>query len=1039
MWSSAFKTHQCLRTIRQWDNPPQNTNTENNNNNSITPFNPQDIVKQTQNNVSVVSESTAEKEVLEDTVVAQKRQRGEDMCDADSSVIPTLSSIDTNPSPLVKQRCEGNKEKEDSITGEIVVLSEKRLAEEVILIDDDDDDDNDNNNSSNMNNSNEDVMLQEEGVSQVQKDSPASRETESERLNSSQTPKGKSGLALASFLFFNPLSEEQQQIFDLVVNRGRSIFLTGGAGTGKSHLLRSIVAALPKETTFVTATTGIAALNLGGSTIHNFAGCGIIDPQQHSADDVYYTVQRKTRAKRNWRTCSVLVVDEISMMDAWFLDVLEYVARKIRGSREPFGGIQVVFSGDFLQLPPVVKNSKKEARFCFEAKSWCRINPRVCILSRCFRQKDGVFFGMLNEMRRGALTATSLALLTSLSITTTVRYVKEEGKEVKKEKEVKEEEEKEEENEKEEGTGEVKTEKRRCGGGEVATIVEGDIRAGRERYDGFTILRARRAEVEAMNMDRFNELTTKIVTYNGFHRGEGRFPTDLPQLVSLRVGCRVMLLKNLDVSLGLVNGSVGTLEKLIDTSNVRDFAHRTTPGDLRLLATHGFLPVVRFETYDSSGTNKTSGGRLVMIEPHRWTVLQGEREVSCSIQIPLQLAYAITIHKSQGMSLSHVNVDFKGIFEEGQAYVALSRCCDMSNLVIENFDACRVNPNVKALAYYKALDDAAAERKRKEAEDEEEEILKNGGSVYPWGVRDFHYIDNEYSGNNNNNNNNEEDDDDGDESSKNTPQEMYWKKSATAIIEDIRRRLTPTFVMLSTIRLRVLSATERATSLKGALFVMDTTSLFALASSMNSAEMYENLFLKQQNMIRVPRVVKDELLQTVSLAEVSEVRSTPTVRLSFSSARSNSPTTAMDYQSAAEMAAATLSVMEDAKNEFVLDEQREGESRPLPPILPQWEAFPLFSNTSSAHLSTVGNSGVSSLSHTFCDGLHTVGGHGLEVNENSVMRQVQLLEFCCYLMEKYGSHCGVFICTESMELAAHALSVGLRVCSLSYLCPSERA
>ncbi|KAH9599894.1 DNA helicase Pif1-like [Trypanosoma melophagium] len=1012
MWTLALKAHQGLRTIRRWENPQQSTNTE-----SITQRECAEGVEVTESNVSVFSERSTPEEVLQDREVTLKRQRGDDACDADSNVVPTLSSLDTNSSPLVKQRCEESVKKDNIITSQVVVSVKKHFNDEVILIDVDDDD-------TSTSKNNDAAILQKEGASHVHKDFSAPRATESEQLSSSQTPIGNSAFGEAPFVPFNPLSEEQQQVFDLIVKHHRSVFLTGGAGTGKSHLLRAIVAALPRSTTFVTATTGLAALNLNGSTIHSFAGCGIIEPQQHSADDVYHIVQRKTKAKRNWRTCNTLVIDEISMMDAWFLDVLEYVARKIRGSLEPFGGIQLVFCGDFLQLPPIVKNSKKEPRFCFEAKSWCRINPRVCILSRCFRQKDEVFFGMLNEMRHGALTATSLALLNSLSINTTVRFVKEEKEE------------------EEEKTGElterkVKVENTDCESGKVATIVDSGGLSKRERYVGFTILRARRAEVEAVNMERFNELKTEIVTYDGHHSGEGKFPADLPLKVSLRVGCRVMLLKNLDVSLGLVNGSVGTLEKLIDTRHVKDFANKATVEDLRLLAKHTFLPVVRFETHSGGGFGNNSRGRLVMIEPHRWTVLQGEREVSCSIQIPLQLAYAITIHKSQGMSLSHVNVDFKGIFEEGQAYVALSRCCDLSNLVIENFDAYRVNPNAKALAYYRALEDVSLETKKGEAEKEEEEILQGGGNLNPWGTRDFHDMENKDYVNY----------DDECESHKNTPEEIYWKKCTAAIVEDIRRRLTPKFVILSAMRLRVLSATEQATSLKGALLVMDTTSLIALTSSITSAALYEELFIKQQNMIRVPRVVKDELLRTVSLADLSDVRSTPTVRLSFSSTRSNSPTAATHDQCAAEMAAATLCIMEDAKNEFVLDEQRDGESRPLPSILPEWEAFPIFSNTSKT-LSTIGNSnsnnsggggGVVSTSHSFCGWPNADGALAQEVNGNSAMRQVQLLEFSCYLMEKYSSHCPVLVCTESMELAAHALSVGLRVCSLSYLSSSVRA
>ncbi|RNF14587.1 PIF1 helicase-like protein [Trypanosoma conorhini] len=781
----------------------------------------------------------------------------------------------------------------------------------------------------------------------------------------SPTPSGPSPPSMS-------LSTEQQRVFDLVVKYGRSVFLTGGAGTGKSHLLRAIIEALPRASTFVTATTGIAALNLGGSTLHSFAGCGIVDAQTHVAEEVCHTVRSKTKAKRNWRFCKVLVVDEVSMMDAWFFDVLEYVARKIRGCASPFGGIQLVLAGDFLQLPPVVRQRGQESRFCFESEAWCRVNPRVCILSQRFRQTDETFFGMLNELRRGVLTAPSLALLASLSSTTTVRFVQAQA---------------------------MATEGADAGtlGRPTRLLTAGDVvdsrgRTREERHDGFSILRARRAEVESVNAERFGELTTEIFSYQGFHRGEGKYPADLPAVVSVRVGCRVMLLKNLDVSVGLVNGSVGTVENFIDAKKMRDFANKTALGDLRNMAPHTFLPVVRFETGQGNGGKDGACGRLVVVEPHRWTVLQGDREVSYSAQIPLQLAYAITIHKSQGMSLARVNVDFKGIFEEGQAYVALSRCTDMKGLIVENFDAHRVNPNAKALAYYKALAEAAEEAERVEQETLHARVR------YPWGYSLIEGAEDEEDGQPHGNNlfttNN--------------------KRTVADAVEEIRRRITPSYLLWSSLRQRVLCTVELAAAVHGALLVMDASSLLALGSSPDSAALYEKVFVNNQNMMRVPRLVKEELLRAASVDEV-EVRVTPTVCLSFNSRRSSSPG-ASGVHEAAELAAGTLCIMEDAKSDFVLDEQRDGESRPLPPSLPGWE------ENFSPNASAAGEW------EDACAG-----------TPRPQQQQVRLLEFACYLVEQYSPHQAVLVCTESVELAARALAVGLRVCSMMYLRPAGRA
>ncbi|KEG08818.1 PIF1 helicase-like protein [Trypanosoma grayi] len=773
------------------------------------------------------------------------------------------------------------------------------------------------------------------------------------------------------------LSAEQQTVFDLVVRRGRSVFLTGGAGTGKSHLLRAIIEALPRQTTFVTATTGIAALNLGGRTLHSFAGCGIVDRHRHTPQDVFNTVRGKKTAKKNWRTCRVLVVDEVSMMDGWFLSVLEYVARMIRGSFAPFGGIQVVFAGDFLQLPPVSKanrqGGRQEATLAFEAAAWRRINPRVCVLSQRFRQKDEVFFGILNEMRSGALTATSIAMLTSLSSATTVALLRDD--------------------EVTHGNDDKTVALEGVEALSSDIVVDSRGRTKQERYEGFTILRALHKEVEAVNIECFNKLTTEIVSYKGYHTGEGRFPAELPAVVSVRAGCRVMLLKNLDVSQGLVNGSVGTLVRFVDVRKVNDLAHNTTLYDLTCLGAHRLLPVVRFDMY-GRGVSNGATSRLVIIEPHRWTVNQGDREISCSVQIPLQLAYAITIHKSQGMSLSHVNVDFNGIFEDGQAYVALSRCTDMDNLVIENFDASCVNPNPKALAYYKALEEGVAAVAK-----EEDEALRNSNTnLYPWGLHD------PLEGSN-------DDDSDGEKVVNN----------GASVVEGIRLRIMESCEQWLEMKKDVVSAAERATSVHGALLVMDITSLLVLGGSADSTALYGTVFLKHQNMMRVPRVVKEELLRTASPGEV-EVRSTPTVRLSFGSAHTNSPVAAAgNLHDAAEVAAATLCVMEDAKRDFVLDEQRSGESRPLPPALPQKKKKLYTHLLSKPAVDPTGDFANQYESGTSVEALH-----------------LSLLEFASYLLEQYSAHRAVVVCTESIELAARSMAVGVRVCSMAYLCHSGR-
>ena len=156
-----------------------------------------------------------------------------------------------------------------------------------------------------------------------------------------------------------PLTSEQQYVVDLVT-KGHSVFFTGSAGTGKSFLLKRLVSMLPPESTFATASTGAAACLIGGITLHQFAGIGT----GGGTVDQCITLASRPHKAELWKQCHCLIIDEISMIEADFFDKLEAVARVVRRRREPFGGIQLVLCGDFLQLPPVTK--KGDRRYCFQ-------------------------------------------------------------------------------------------------------------------------------------------------------------------------------------------------------------------------------------------------------------------------------------------------------------------------------------------------------------------------------------------------------------------------------------------------------------------------------------------------------------------------------------------------------------------------------------------------------------------------------------------------------------------------------------------------
>lgn len=229
------------------------------------------------------------------------------------------------------------------------------------------------------------------------------------------------------------LSEEQQHVLELVADSKKSVFFTGSAGTGKSVLLREIISTLRKkhlrepDRVAVTASTGLAACNIGGVTLHSFAGIGL---GKEEVPELVKKIKRNQKAKHRWMRTKILVVDEISMVDGELFDKLEQIARNIRNNGRPFGGIQLVITGDFFQLPPV-PDYNKVAKFAFDAASWTTSIEHVIGLHHVFRQKDPgrstsllnvrskltvqVFAGMLNEMREGRLSQSSIDAFQRLS------------------------------------------------------------------------------------------------------------------------------------------------------------------------------------------------------------------------------------------------------------------------------------------------------------------------------------------------------------------------------------------------------------------------------------------------------------------------------------------------------------------------------------------------------------------------------------------------------------------------------------------------
>ncbi|CCK70649.1 DNA helicase PIF1 KNAG_0E03960 [Huiozyma naganishii CBS 8797] len=529
------------------------------------------------------------------------------------------------------------------------------------------------------------------------------------------------------------LSKEQENIIDLA-KEGHNIFYTGSAGTGKSVLLKEMIKALKTlygvDEVAVTASTGLAACNIGGFTLHSWSGIGL---GQGEPDKLYKKVRRSRKHLKRWEEVKALVIDEVSMLDGELLDKLNFIAQKIRKNHEPFGGIQVIFCGDFFQLPPVSKDPNNPTKFAFESASWKRGINMTIMLQKVFRQQgDTEFINMLNKMRLGTID--------------------------------------------EETEQEFKKLNR--------PLPDDDIIPA-ELY-------STRNEVDRANFARLNKLPGRVHSFTAIDGGsldnaelkEKLLSNFLaPKDLRLKVGAQVMMIKNVDAT--LVNGSLGkiidfidgdtymflrTMEENDDLSTqqlehlsknpkalldkfkaqeeqdeggndvnqqrrkiIKDaYCQYSTQEQTSLLDDTIFnflnskvgnneearvnierkkqliqnlhqnsknrkLPLVRFKTSDMSS-------RTVLVEPEDWSIDdENEKTLVSRVQLPLMLAWSLSIHKSQGQTLPKVKVDLRRVFEKGQAYVALSRAVSREGLQVLNFDKTRILAHPKVVEFYRTL------------------------------------------------------------------------------------------------------------------------------------------------------------------------------------------------------------------------------------------------------------------------------------------------------------------------------------------------
>lgn len=384
-----------------------------------------------------------------------------------------------------------------------------------------------------------------------------------------------------------------------ILKSGRNVFLTGSAGAGKTYVLNQYINYLKehKIPVAITASTGIAATHMNGQTIHSWSGIGI-------KDEISIKQMSNLKEKKYFRdkmdNVKVLIIDEISMLHRNQLDLVNRVLKFFKENEMAFGGIQVIFSGDFFQLPPIGNQEEtSRQKFAFMSDAWLESEPVICYLTEQHRQSENDLNFILNEIRNGEVSQRSVDLLESR-----IDFHPDEGEQE-------------------------------------------------------TKLFTHNADVERINKTYLEQIGSSSKFFPAVLKGNEGLLEILkksvlaPENLELKTGAQVMFIKN-NYEMGYVNGTLGRVTGFNDKGN----------------------PLV-----------KTLDNDLIEAKAETWAIEdETGKSLASFVQIPLRLAWAITVHKSQGMTMDAAMIDLGRAFEKGQGYVALSRLRDLSGLKLRGLN-----------------------------------------------------------------------------------------------------------------------------------------------------------------------------------------------------------------------------------------------------------------------------------------------------------------------------------------------------------------
>lgn len=395
------------------------------------------------------------------------------------------------------------------------------------------------------------------------------------------------------------LAKKQESVIQSILN-GDTIFLTGSPGTGKSFVLQVIMPKLFHKNVGITATTGCAAINVGGTTIHSFFK---LKPDTNVSKHIAKLTSTKCDTYKKIRDLDLLIIDEVSMLDSILCNTISDILKACKNTNKVFGGIQMIFVGDFFQLPPITNN------FCFLSSSWIELNPKIIELTELIRQTDDKLFQLiLAKLRFGKLTKQIYDIL-------------------------------------------IKNKE----------ITFADIKPTR--------LYPNNVDVDKINQKEIKKLLVNEPKSNTFVAYFTKVANDsLKQKLNeytifLCVGSQVMITRNISIENELVNGTRGVV---VDINKSSCFVKTL----------NGLIHEINY--YPQEYKNNYVKNLTIMF-------------------MPIKLAYALTIHKSQGSTIDYLEIDLGSkIFEYGQGYTALSRGKKLENIKIISLhcDSFKVHPNV---------------------------------------------------------------------------------------------------------------------------------------------------------------------------------------------------------------------------------------------------------------------------------------------------------------------------------------------------------